>query len=163
MQETKIENKWVQWVPSGISAKRRPLGLVAIYKTSGYFRIFETSFEELRGGPGFVDTKDLFKFITIYAQTPKDSKHPKFLCFKLWRKNPGEGGLKLRTEAPNGYSVGLRQVLENFGYGFKNQTCYFKVKYNAGEKMHYIEMGVPDFIYSPKRKFSLYKPADETG
>lgn len=162
MPETKTENKWVQWVPSGVSVKRRPLGLIAIYKTSGYFRIFETSFEELRDGPGSVRTKDTFEFITIYAQTPKGSKHPKFFGFKLWRNHPGPGGLKLRREAPNGFSVGLKQVLENFGYGFKNQTCYFKVKYNAGEKMHYIEIGVPDYTYSPKRKFLPYKPVDET-
>lgn len=162
MQETKTENKWIQWVPPAVSIKRRPAGLVAIYKTSGYFRIFETSFEELRGGPGFVDTKDIFKFITVYSQTPVGSKHPEFLGFKLWKKRPGLGGLKLRTEAPNGYSVGLKWVLEDFGYGFKDQTYYFKVKYNVKEKMHYIEISTPDYIYSPKGKFSLYKPAEAT-
>lgn len=131
---------WSQWMPTKISARRRPEGTIALYKTSSYFRIFDDSFEELKGGPGFwVGSKKAFKFATFYYQ-----KKYQRLGFQLHEEKV-EGVLKLHSVHPDGFQVGIREVLKDLNYKYLDTTCYFKVKYDAVGKVHFINFGQPDF------------------
>ena len=149
----KEEEVWQQWLPKGGYLTRRPPGCVAIYKTSQQLKIFESSFEKFKNSPGFINVNDLLKFATIYSRTLKGEKYPQYLGFKLWRSNPEVGALQLRTEAPNGYVVSLKPVLDDLGYKFANKTMYFKLFYNVLRKMHYIAIAGPAFFVKDYRTF----------
>jgi len=130
---------WTKWTPTNISARKRPEGIIALYKTSLYFKIFNDSFEELRGGPGFVD-KEVFKFVTFYYQ-----KKYQRLGFQLHEKKV-EGVLELSTVHPDGLQTGIKEVLKDLKYEYSDRTCYFKVKYDPVGKVHFINFGQPDFV-----------------
>lgn len=147
------KEEWQQWIPKGGYLTRRPVGCVAIYKKSEHLKIFEASFEEFKDGPGFINVNDLYKFATIYSRTLKGDTCARYLGFKLWRCNPGVGALQLRTEAPNGYVVSLKPVLDDLGYKFANKTMYFKLFYNVLRKMHYIAIAGPAFFVKDYRTF----------
>ena len=142
---------WSKWTPTKISARRRPGGIIALYKTSLYFKIFNDSFEELKGGPGFVDKKP-FKFITFYYQ-----KKYQRLGFQL-RGIKVEGALELHTIPPDGFQVGIKEILKDLNYEHSDITCYFKVKYDPVGKVHFINFGQPDFILTPGRTFAPFVP-----
>ncbi len=138
---------WSQWTPKKISARKRPEGIIALYKISSYFRIFNDSFEELKGGPGFVDYaysgsagQEVFKFVTFYYQ-----KKYQRLGFQL-HKIKVEGVLELKTVPPDGFQAGIKEVLKDLKYEYSDITCYFKVKYDPVGKIHFINFGQPDFI-----------------
>ncbi len=130
---------WTKWTPTKISARRRPRGIIALYKTSSYFRIFNDSFEELRGGMGTV-YEEIFKFVTFYYQ-----KKYQRLGFQLHAKKI-EGVLELHTVHPDGFQVGIREVLKDLNYKYLDRTCYFKVKYDPVGTIHFINFGQPDFV-----------------
>ncbi|GAJ02099.1 unnamed protein product [marine sediment metagenome] len=158
--------EWEQWLPSELIPKRRPLGVVAIYKASGSFRIFKDSFSGLMGGPGFLDLEgELWKFIVLYSPRTKKAgglqMRRQRLGFRLHSKKV-EGTLDLSTCSDGGFGVQLKHVLPKFGYkGFLDKTCYFKIEYDEENKMHYIELGRPDFEY--KRGKGFYPGVEREG
>ena len=150
---------WSKWTPTKISARKRPTGIIAIYKTSSYFRIFNDSFEELRGSPGSIDYaysgsagKKVFKFATFYYQ-----KKYQRLGFQLHEKKV-EGVLKLHTAHPDGLQTGIKDILKDLNYKYSNRTCYFKVNYDPVGKVHFINFGQPDFILTPGKTFAPFVP-----
>lgn len=157
-KETVKSEKWEQWLPPELIPKRRPVGVVAIYKISGSFKIFKDSFLGLKGGPGFLEVGgELWKFITIYLPQVQKARGMQLrrqrLGFRLHSKKV-EGTLDLSTFSDDGFRIPLKHVLLDFGYkGFLNRTCYFKVKYDEVNKLHYIELGKPDFEYKKGRGF----------
>lgn len=147
---------WTQWFPPELSARRRPGGVVAIYKSSNYFRIFKDSFEELHGGPGFVGGACVgFKFITFYFQ-----KKYQRLGFKLHTKKV-QGALELRPVPQDGFQVGIKEVLRDLKYGLMEKTCYFKVKYDTVGQTHFIEFGGPDVVLTKDRRFTPFVPGEK--
>jgi len=149
--------KWEQWLPSELIPKRRPLGVVAIYKASGSFRIFKDSFSGLMGGPGFLDLEGkLWKFITLYSPGIQKAgglqMRKQRLGFRLHSEKV-EGTLDLVICSDGGFRIQLKHVLPKFGYKHFDMTRYFKVQYDEGNKMHYIELGKPDFEYKRGRGF----------
>lgn len=158
--------KWEQWLPSELIPKRRPLGVVAIYKLSGTFRIFKDSYLGLMGGPGFLDLEGaLWKFITLYSPAVQKAGGLRMrrqrLGFRLHSKKV-DGTLDLSTSGDGGFRISLKHVLPDFGYkGFLDRTCYFKIQYDEANKLHYIELGKPDFEYKKGKGF--YPCVDKKG
>lgn len=143
---------WTKWTPTKISAHKRPEGIIALYKTSSYLRIFNDSFEGLRGGPGFID-KEVFKFVTFYYQ-----KKYQRLGFRL-RERKVEGVLELHTAHPDGLQIGIKEVLKDLNYEYSDRTCYFKVKYDPVGKIHFINFGQPDFVLTKGKTFAPFIPS----
>jgi len=141
---------WTKWTPPKISARRRPKGIIALYKTSRYFRIFSDSFEELKGGPGSIK-EEVFKFVTFYYQ-----KKYQRLGFRL-HKIKVEEVLELSTVHPDGLQVGIKEILKDLNYKYPDRTCYFKVKYDPVGKVHFINFGQPDFVLKD-RIFTPFVP-----
>lgn len=150
--------KWEQWIPPELIPKRRPAGVVAIYKVSGSFKIFKDSFMDLKGGPGFLDTgEELWKFITFYL--PKVQRaaglqlRRECLGFRLHSEKV-TGTLDSFTCSDGGFRVPLKHILPDFGCkDALERTSYFKVQYDEASKMHFIELGKPDFEWKKGKGF----------
>jgi len=149
--------EWELWLPFELIPKRRPPGVVAIYKVSDSLRIFKDSFLGLEGGPGFIKVEEPWKFITIYH--PKIQKarglqlRRQRLGFRLHLEKV-KGTLDLSRFADGGFRVSVRRVLFDLDCkSFLDRTCYFKMKYNVANKLHYIELGKPDYEYKKGKGF----------
>ena len=145
--------EWEQWLPPELIPKRRPAGVVAIYKISGIFRIFKDSFSGLAKGSGFLDLEEeSWKFITLYFPTAQTEKQQR-LGFRLYTEKM-DGALDLAPCSEGGFRISLKHVLPDLGYkGFLGKTSYFKVQYDGANEMHYIELGKPDFEWKKRKGF----------
>lgn len=160
-KEMMKSEEWEQWHPFELIPKRRPSGVVAIYKISDSLRIFKDSFLGLEGGPGFTKIEKSWKFITIYHLKVQKARGLQLrrqrLGFRLHSEKM-EGALDLSRFADGGFRVSLRRVLFDLDCkSFLDRTCYFKVKYNVANKLHYIELGKPDYEYKKGKGFCPFE------
>jgi len=163
-KEMMKSEEWEQWHPFELIPKKRPSGLVSIYKISDSFRIFKDSFSGLEGGPGFIKVEEPWKFITIYHPKVQKARGSQLrgqrLGFRLHLEKV-EGTLDLSRFADGGFRVSLRRVLFDLDCkSFLDRTCYFKIKYDVANKLHYIEPRKPDYEY---KKGKGFYPFEESG
>jgi len=159
-EETVESVEWEQWLPPERFPKQRPPGVIAIYKLTGTLKIFKNSFLGLIGGLDVLDSAgEPWKFITLYVPTAQTEKRQR-LGFRLHVKKT-DGTLDLVACSDDGFRVPLKHALPDFGYsGFLDKTSYFKVQYDEPNKMHFIELGKPNYEW--KKGEGFFPPQEET-